>query len=225
MKEIADKGQIGRVPYDDHMPVFGAWDLGVNDSMTNIFFQIYSSKEIRIINSYSNRHKKLGHYVNRMNSLGYSWGGQLFPHDVAVTSMQTGITRLEHLENLDVFNCMPVKRRLFTGIAHDDATSFVRSIISRCYFDEVANMDLIEALKSYRRDFDDKNQTFRDHHVKDWSVHYADAMRMLAYGLDIIEPGMLDPNGLPTGMQALSAQAVLQRERYTNPEHYDPFDG
>ena len=42
---------------------------------------------------------------------------------------------------------------------------------------------LIEALRQYRKDFDDKNKTFRDRPRQDWTSHPADAMRYLALGI------------------------------------------
>jgi hypothetical protein len=38
----------------------------------------------------------------------------------------------------------------------------------------------VRALKAYRREFDEKNNTFKDKPLHDWSSHYADGFRYFA---------------------------------------------
>jgi phage terminase large subunit len=40
----------------------------------------------------------------------------------------------------------------------------------------------IEALRMYRREYDEKRQEFRQHPLHDWTSHYADALRYFAVG-------------------------------------------
>jgi hypothetical protein len=53
----------------------------------------------------------------------------------------------------------------------------VRKTFPRIYVDssDEGNNDLIEALKGYRREWDDNTQTFREHPLHDWCSDYADA--------------------------------------------------
>ena len=38
----------------------------------------------------------------------------------------------------------------------------------------------MESLRQYRPEFDEKNQTFKETHLKNWATHGADAFRYLA---------------------------------------------
>ncbi|NDE02057.1 MAG: hypothetical protein EBZ91_10000, partial [Gammaproteobacteria bacterium] len=40
----------------------------------------------------------------------------------------------------------------------------------------------IDAIRQYRREYDDKLQRFKDRPLHDWTSHYADALRYLAKG-------------------------------------------
>jgi phage terminase large subunit len=55
-------------------------------------------------------------------------------------------------------------------------------LMPMCWFDKVKCKDGIEALRMYRRDYDDKRQEFRTSPLHDWTSHYADAFRYFAVG-------------------------------------------
>ena len=55
-------------------------------------------------------------------------------------------------------------------------------ILKSCWFDREKCMDGIEALKNYRKDWNEKAQVFRDRPMHDWSSHAADAFRYFAVG-------------------------------------------
>ncbi len=73
------------------------------------------------------------------------------------------------------FDIVP-KIPLMDGI---DAT---RASLATCCIDEKKCAGLIDALYSYRREFDDKSKMFKDKPLHDHASHYADAMRYLAVG-------------------------------------------
>ena len=56
-------------------------------------------------------------------------------------------------------------------------------MLPRCYIDEDKCSHLIEALRQYRKDYDEKHLTFKDRPLHDWTSHPADAMRYLALGI------------------------------------------
>ena len=41
---------------------------------------------------------------------------------------------------------------------------------------------LVEALRQYRKDYDEKNKVYKNRPLHDWSSHGADAFRYLALG-------------------------------------------
>lgn len=46
-------------------------------------------------------------------------------------------------------------------------------------------MSGVEALKNYRREFNDKQKVYYDRPLHDWTSHCADSFRYLAIGLDL----------------------------------------
>jgi len=55
-------------------------------------------------------------------------------------------------------------------------------MLARCWFDGGNCERGIEALRQYRRDFDEKLKTWRGRPLHDWTSHGADAFRYLAVG-------------------------------------------
>jgi len=64
----------------------------------------------------------------------------------------------------------------------DDGIQAVRSMLSRCWFDETLCDKGVDALSQYRRAYDDKNMVFKGTPIHDWTSHAADAFRYLAVG-------------------------------------------
>lgn len=173
----ADKRIIG-VPYEPTSQVYTAWDLGIRDS-TAIWFAQVVGREIRIIDYYEASGVDLGHYVREITQRPYLYSGHIVPHDAQAKELGTGKSRLEVLESLGLKN-------ITVAAMHrvEDGINAVRTIIPRCYFDQVKCSRGIDALKLYRAEFDDKLQALKPRPVHDWTSHAADAFRYLAMTLD-----------------------------------------
>jgi hypothetical protein len=55
-------------------------------------------------------------------------------------------------------------------------------LLPTCWFDKTKAKEGIEAIRMYRRDYDEKRQEFRLTALHDWTSHYADALRYFAVG-------------------------------------------
>lgn len=176
INELEGKGRMTEVPYDDLARTYTAWDLGVGDSTAIVVCQIVG-KEIRIIDCHENHGQGLSHYVNWIRDNGYQYATHLLPHDVQVRELGTGKSRLETLNELGL-QCEVV-----TKLPVDDGIQAVRRILPRCWFDH-KTLDLVTALRNYRRTYNEKQDVFFDKPVHDWTSHFADAMRYLAVGMD-----------------------------------------
>ena len=62
----------------------------------------------------------------------------------------------------------------------EDGINALRTLFSRMWFDQTKCKGLVEALKNYRKKWDDKRKVFENKPYHDWSSHLADAGRMLA---------------------------------------------
>jgi len=176
MKEATEDGRITRVPYDRAASVITAWDLGIGDS-TAIWFAQYVAQEIRIIDYYENSGVGLDHYAKVLLDKEYHYEQHILPHDVQVKELGTGKSRLETLDALGIRNI-----EIAPKLAVEDGIQAARTMIPKCWFDADNCTRGIEALRQYRRDFDEKLKTWRGRPLHDWTSHGADAFRYLAVG-------------------------------------------
>lgn len=169
------EGRICRVPYDGLLGVSTWWDLGMNDS-TTIWFTQATGREIRVIDCYDHSGEGLQHYANVLKEKGYTYDTHNAPHDIQVRELGTGKSRLETAKSLGIsFKVVP-------NLGVYDGIGAVRGILSRCWFDAEKCKVGLEALRHYRKEYDEKRKIFRNTPLHDWTSHYADAFRYFAVG-------------------------------------------
>lgn len=176
MRLANEEGRLGVVSYDRAVGVVTAWDLGVGDS-TSIWFAQFVGQEVRLIDYYECSGVGLDHYAKVLADKGYHYESHILPHDVRVRELGTGKSRLETLEALRV---TPVVIAPQLGV--DDGIQASRTMLHKCWFDIVKCERGIDALRQYRRDYDDKNMVWRGRPLHDWTSHCADAFRYLSVG-------------------------------------------
>jgi phage terminase large subunit len=180
MRRADDEGRITRVPHEELLPVETWWDLGVDDSMSIWFVQLFN-REIRLIDYYENSGEGFAHYsrvlkgqiegLERMKY--YNYGRHLAPHDIKVRNMgEDARTRLEVAKGVGI-KFTAVKR----VSAKEDGIEAIRSILSRCWFDAKNCSRGISALKGYRKEYNDVMQVYNDKPVHDWTSHGTDAFQ------------------------------------------------
>ena len=168
MMTAGQEGRISRVPYDPAVPVETWWDLGIGDS-TSIWFAQRVGQEIHLIDYYEDSGEALSHYVKHCQRKDYVYGDHVFPHDVKARELIAGKTREETLKSLGM------KPRVVTKHDVDDRIDAVRNMLGRCWFDVDKCSRGIEALRQYRKEYDQKAKTFKVRPVHDWASHGADA--------------------------------------------------
>lgn len=174
LEQCRAAGRIRAVPYEPQLPVDTYWDLGWNDS-TAIGFVQRIGREIHVIDYVEDRNKNLQHYAQLLQNRGYVYGKHYLPHDVEVTELGSGRTRKDILQTLGVRPVMVLGRN-----EPMDGINQARLLFARVWFDEQKCRGLIEALSSYRADWDDKHRVFKDQPLHDWASHGADMFRYLA---------------------------------------------
>ena len=206
LMETAERdNRITSVPWQPDYPVITAWDLGVGDA-TAIWFAQQVGREIHLIDYYEHAGVGLDHYAKVLAEKPYAYDmrqGYILPHDADVKEMSTGRSRLETLNQLG----MRTGRRILPNDRIEDGINAARVILPRCWFDETKCARGIEALRQYRKAWDDERKVFNDKPEHDWTSHPADAFRYLARGLR--EP--LDPHKGPPPTQANGRYSPLRR--------------
>jgi hypothetical protein len=176
IKAAEDDGRITDVPYEHGIGVETWWDLGINDSMTIWFTQTVSRNEIRIIDYYENSGEGLAHYAKYLQSLPYIYSIHHAPHDIEVRELGTGRSRREVAREYGLdFDVVP-------NLSLEDGIEAARTFMARCWFDKTKCERGLNALRNYRKEWDDKREVFKLRPVHDWSSHAADAFRYLAVG-------------------------------------------
>lgn len=178
LKQAEDEGRICSVPVERTALVHVAWDLGIGDATALVFAQVVG-REWRIVDYYEASGVGLDHYVQVLNSKGYTYGDHILPHDVGVRELGTGRSRLEVLDSLGVRNV-----RVLPASPVDDGINAVRMTLPKCWIDKTRCRDLLEALRQYRTEYDDKRKAFKPRPLHDWTSHAADAFRYLCVGMD-----------------------------------------
>lgn len=171
--ENEEPSRISVVPHDARLQTYTAWDLGVADSTVIWFIQPHG-RELRVIDVLKGEGVGLDWYVRKLQERDYLYAKHYLPHDVEVRELGTGKSRKEVLEGLGV------RVTVCPNIPIADGIQAVRMLLPMCWFDKAKCKDGIEALRMYRRDYDEKRQEFRQAPLHDWTSHYADAFRYFA---------------------------------------------
>jgi phage terminase large subunit len=176
MAEAEREKRICSVPHDPSVSVQTWWDLGIDDS-TVIWFVQYVGREIHVIDYIEANGEALPFYARELDKRPYRYSDHILPHDAAARELGTGKTRVETLQSLGL-------RSAVVTPAQDvsDGINAARLLIPRCWFDANKCKRGIEALRQYRREYDDKLRNFKSKPLHDWASHGADAFRTGAMG-------------------------------------------
>ncbi len=178
MAQAERDGRICNVPYDPRLPVNTYWDLGVHDSTSIWFVQTLRSGEIRVIDYLENSGEGLQFYINELREKPYVYDpeGHFAPHDIQVREFSSGVSRYDTAAQLGIrFNIIQSKPG-----AVQEGINATRMILPRCWFDQTNCERGIEALKQYKKVWDEKNGVFKPKPLHDWTSHAADAFRGFA---------------------------------------------
>lgn len=172
-------GGLGRVPHNPGRQVHTAWDLGAND-MTVIWFIQKTPMGWAVIDYVANTSVGIDWYVRELQSRAYTYGEHLLPHDGDDQRLSTpdAGSIADTVRKLGLKNVRVVPRT--KSVAND--INEVRKVIPLCVFDAEKCAHGIDALRSYRRIWDDKLKAYKDHPLHDWASDPADGFRTFAIG-------------------------------------------
>lgn len=216
MRRADEEGRITNVPHETSLPVYTYWDLGMDDSMSIWFVQLFN-RELRIIDYYENSGEGLAHYAKLLkgNVEGfermryYDYGQDFAPHDIEVRELGTGVSRKETARSLGI-NFKTVKR----PTQKQDGIDAIRGLLSRCWFDEERCRRGISALKGYKKQWNEKLMIYGDKPVHDWTSHGTDAFQTFA--LSNPEPQTLQAGGRVT--RTTSSRGAKMPPHIVNPD-------
>lgn len=199
--DIDRTGRITRVAHDPAFPVYTGWDLGYDDDTAIWWYQVING-EVRILEYYYNSGKNIDHYASQLlgvevnidlihGQLKVSYGADIpglehrrqydyaalnVPHDARAKTLAAQGKSIQEQLNA-VFGASKVK--VIPTLSIEDGIQAVRKMLPRTYFDESCE-EGIEAVRQYRREWDDSKKAFKDKPEHDWTSHPADALRTVA---------------------------------------------
>lgn len=185
IEQMNAAGRVGNYPFQLGFPTDVIMDLGIHDDTTMGFAQSRPDG-ILLGHAHHDNLQPIKHYIDYIKSY---WAGtntevrmgpplrpgQIWlPHDAKAKSLQTGKTIVDHFIKAHLHPKIVPSLDLLDGIAA------ARLTFPMVYFNEAETEDLVLALKSYHRKYDEDLKRFIDEPVHDWSSHYADMFRYMA---------------------------------------------
>jgi len=175
-KRVEERKRIGVVPHDPNAAVYTAWDLGYSDDTTIWFFQVIRD-EIHVVDYYFSSGDDIDHYAETILSKDYDYEMHYLPHDAKAKTLASGGKSVqEQLATHLGWGTIRIVPRLSV----QDGIQAARKMFKHIWIDEVKCAEGINALRQYKREYDDKNQCFKTHPLHDWTSHAADAWRYMA---------------------------------------------
>jgi len=181
MGRAESSGRVIPLPYNRQYVVDTFWDIGVGDT-TVIWFRQRVGEMEHIIDHLETSGVGLEYYVGELIKKNYIYGEHVFPHDMNVKEFGSGRTRIETLQDFMRKSSLGGRARVLPKHSLEDGINAVRMVLDSCKFDSEKCVRGIAALKSYSRDWDEKNAVFRARPKHDWASHSADAFRTFAMG-------------------------------------------
>jgi hypothetical protein len=159
--------------YDPNLPTHFAFDLGFTDATVCIAWQEQRGRRV-IIKCTATTGQDIFYHIEELHSFSGEIGDVWLPHDARAKNLQTGKSVVEQ------FLSEGIRPRIVPSHKVRDGISACRKVFPSVWIEEAHTGELIEALKSYRREWNDDLGMFSDRPVHDWASDYADVFRYFA---------------------------------------------
>lgn len=182
LQAAENDGRIGSVPYDPAIPVWTAWDLGMDDSTAIWFAQLAPGGDVRVIDYVESSGAGLEFYAAEVAKRNYVMiENHILPHDAEVRELTAGgKSRVQFMHGLGL-----TRTKVLPGGpgTKADGITAAKMLLPRCRFDQTRCAAGLKSLWHYHREWNEDLKVFRADAVHDWSSHAADAFRYLAMGM------------------------------------------
>ena len=168
--------------YDKDLPAHCAFDLGFTDATVCIWFQIHKDGSVRIIAAEATTGVDIFHHIERLHRFEGELGDVWLPHDARAKNLQTGRSIMEQFLQEGLHPKIVPMHKVRDGI------SAVRKMAPRLHIDENATGELVEAMKAYRREWNENTLMFSDTPLHDWASDWCDCLRYVVIAAGITAP-------------------------------------
>jgi hypothetical protein len=182
LRRMDAEGRICHLDIDRAVRVHTAWDLGRRDA-TAIWFIQAVGRERRCVDYYETSGADIPKFAevlqDKRRDRGWIYGNHYFPLDIKVHMLDSPMSRLQTFQSVGIEPTYPLQQR-----STMDAINAVRRMLDRTWLDPAYCERGLEALRNYRREWDDQLKDFRTNPLHDWSSHGATAMAEFACQYD-----------------------------------------
>lgn len=193
LNKLSDRQLWDDELYEPDQKVHVAADVGLRDSTAWWFWQPRSDG-IAVIDYYETSGKHVEHYLEMLHHKGYEYHEIWLPHDAKAKTLATRRSTVEQFANPhetvrltgseELIAAYPPGSRLPIRIVPKMAVQHGidagRHMLQRAYFDMKHTESGLDALRSYRRQWNELAKSFSDTPYHDWASNGADAWRYLA---------------------------------------------
>ena len=174
---LRDQNRLCRVPYDNKLVVYTAFDPG--DSVTSmVFFQVYG-KEIRIIDAEEFSCPSVESIYTFLTQKPYNYGKHFLPFDATVSQMASGMSILEQLRKLGLQNVVDLPQET----SKMDGIMLVKTAFPSFWIDQSLEKKVINPLSSYAPKYSETKHTYSTEPEHNWASHMSDAVRYMVIAL------------------------------------------
>lgn len=181
IRNLRQRGHIGKFPFESRTPVNTFWDLGTHDSTVIWLHQLIAGRH-RFVGYYEHSGEGMTHYLGWLDKWAVRhsarFGEHFGPHDIehkkqGITAQSIRQISAELGYKFQVVQRTPDKLNSIQN---------VRSVLPQCEFDEAACAEGIEHMEAYSREWDDKYAVWKPRPRHDEHSHCADAFMTFADG-------------------------------------------
>jgi hypothetical protein len=155
--------------YDPNLPVHVVYDLGFTDATVALWWQEHKDGRLPVVNCDATTGVEIQEHIAKLHAFPGELGTVWLPHDAKARNLQTGRSVVEQ------FLTEGVRPSIVPVHKVRDRISATRKLFPRVWIDPASTGDLIEALKVYRREWNEEMGMFSDRPLHDWSSNFADA--------------------------------------------------
>jgi len=163
------------LPVLEKVPVHTAWDIGMDDETAIWFWQHRGAGQVNMIDYWEGRNKSLQEIVNEIYRKPYLFtGNHSFPWDIEVREWAGGQKRKVIARDL------LGKIKVAPKLRPEDRIEAARRHFHKVWFHRDRCAQGLSALAGYKREKDEKANTFKNIPLHDWACHGADAFQVHA---------------------------------------------
>lgn len=173
LERLENDGGLDGNCHDPAHKVTTVWDVG---NTTAVWFFQEVRGQIRVIDYLEGNNEQPGWYADKLKAKRYTYDVHVLPDDATRAKEITTLSWQSALEQVGLQGFYILKQQ--TSI--DNGINTAKVLLGRTTFFREGTSHGVQALRNYRRKWDEKRKTFHDTPLHDWASHAADAFRYLA---------------------------------------------